>query len=264
MTLHQPAILLAVLAAVGCGAPPGSGRPDAGELETDAGPFDTGPCETTPVSCPQESVDALRLGNVVSPGDVTNALDGADWVTKVDGTRSGGGGGGLRFSYVYGRFDPERGLVKVEIDDQAAFQSMDWDIAFRRAGIRINSGDSGPSCVKATRAPPTLPFDEIFGIDMAQEDAAWRVDDFLSPMCTYIPDGSGLDLPATALSGYFSMGSCLQMRGHTYFIALRDGRHVKLRVESVYTPEEQDDCDRGDSVSFRSHGRFTIRWSFVD
>jgi len=250
------------LVVAACGQPP-IGPEDGGGGGADAGP--QGPCDETPVTCREEATQALRLGSVVNPGDILNDHDGSSFTSWVDGTRSGGGGGGgLRFSYVYARFDEFDGLQKVELLDDDAFDDLGWDIAFRRAGIRLNGGDSGPSCVTATRAPPELRFDEIFTADLVSDQAQWRMDDFLSPICTYIPDGSGLDQPSTVLSGYFSITQCLEMRGFTYFIRLRNGRTVKLRVDSVYSEGDQAACEAGDPVSFRAHGRFTLRWSFVD
>ena len=49
---------------------------------------------------------------------------------------------------MYAKFTAN-GLVKLDtLSDMTALDSMDWDIAFRRYVVRINSGFSGPSCEK--------------------------------------------------------------------------------------------------------------------
>ena len=42
------------------------------------------------------------------------------------------------------RFTPN-GLEKVEIDDETALESMDWDMSLRRFILRLNGGATGAS-----------------------------------------------------------------------------------------------------------------------
>src|SRR5690606_21099415 len=119
---------------------------DAGHA--DAGPTWTPVCtEPTPPSCVDESFLELNLFSTTSPAAITNTAEDAGWQTHVDAT---GGGFSPSQSYVYARFTDE-GLVNVEVSDETAFDSMEWDIAFRRFIVRLNSGPSGPSCVSAAR-----------------------------------------------------------------------------------------------------------------
>lgn len=223
----------------------------------DAGP--PPPCEPVEPSCRRYAPNLLRFGTSVAPGFVTNASDGAGWTSELDATSSRTAA--TRASYLYVRFDPDEGLQKVPITDAQSLDSTEWDFAFRRFSVRINSGDSGPSCVNASRVDPRIGFDDVAS---PIEALSWRTDDFFSNACTLIPDGSGLGFPDTALSSYYAFGQCLQMTKRVYLLRLRSGRHVKLLIESVYTPDQQANCDAGGHVPFFSAGNVRLRWSFVD
>lgn len=260
---HPRSALLAglVLACSACGdLPEDDPFPDAGTPDetVDAG-GPPAPCEPVPPTCQEYAPSLLRFGSTLSQGGIKNTSEGAEWRSDVDASLPMRGSRGI--SYLYGRFDPELGLVKVDLTDPQSLVSTDWDIAFRRFSVRINSGDSGPSCVRASRVDPRIGFEDVA---TPMEALRWRTDDFFSNACTLIPDGSGLSFPDTALSSYYSFGRCLAMTKHVFMLQLRSGRHVKLLVESVYTDDEQQACDAGESVPFFSAGHVRLRWSYVD
>ena len=103
------------------------------------------------VPCSDQVILGMNLQADPAPGLIANVADGEGWYSLVDAT-AGGAFNPNPHSFVYGKFT-DTGLVKVDISDEASLDSMDWDIAFRRYVVRINSGNSGPSCVTAARLP---------------------------------------------------------------------------------------------------------------
>src|SRR6478609_8132178 len=79
--------------------------------------------------------------------EVSNVVDGTDYVTSIDAT-AGGFEEASKNPWVYVKFT-EDGAVRVDIDDESALESMDWDLAAHRFKLRLNGGTSGPSCVGA-------------------------------------------------------------------------------------------------------------------
>ncbi len=220
-------------------------------------------CTTPPaVPCSDQVVVEMNLQSDVTTGAISSDADGAGFRSKVDAT-AGGAFVPKPESYTYGRFTAT-GLEKVEISDEKALESMDWDIAFRRYVVRINSKYSGPSCVQAARVPGKT-YDEVTAVP---EKLTYHVDDYFtdSPDCSLIPDGSGLPgSPANALSSYWTYGNCVKMSHNVFVVALADGRHLKLEVESYYTAAVQDQCDTKDSIPQDNTGsaNFVVRWAFL-
>jgi hypothetical protein len=99
------------------------------------------------------------------------------------------------------------------------------------------------------------------------EKLALRTDDYFSQSCELVPDGSGLpQSPATALSGYWKYdNSCVAMTGAVYVVRLKDGRHVKLKVEDYYEPSVQEQCDTTGMIPMSGTGsaNFRVRWAFL-
>jgi len=218
--------------------------------------------EPAEVPCEDQVLQQMNLQNDIAPGLLTSEPDGAGFRASIDAT-AGGAFVSDPDSYVYGKFT-DSGLQKVEISDEDSITSMDWDIAFRRYVVRINSGNSGPSCVAATRVPGADVTYE--GVNAAPENVPFRTDDYFSESCEVIPDGSGLPgSPATALSAYWSYTNCVKMTGNVFVLRLADGRHVKLVVDSYYEPTAQEQCNTMDSVPMMGAGaaNFRIRWAFL-
>lgn len=247
---------------LGIACAPGETTPDAGAPGDDeSGPVCT---ELSDVPCEDAQFLEMALHDVASTrGIVSNTpLVKGGFETHVDATA--GGFFAPPESFVYARFTDE-GLEKVELSDDDAFASMDWDIAFRRYVFRLNSGVSGGSCVTGGR---------IGGVTFAELD---EVPDnvilheeqyFEAETCEFIADGSGLpSSPGAVLASYYSYTGCLQMNGNVYVIRLADGRHVKLEVVSYYDRSVQEHCDEFGTlpdVSDSGAGNVRVRWAFLD
>lgn len=215
----------------------------------------------TPVACSDEVILQMNFQAEVTPGKIESAADGSGWKSNIDAT-AGGPFAPKPDSYTYGKFT-DTGLQKVEISDEQSLDSMAWDIAFRRYVVRINSGDSGPSCVQGARVPGNAKYEDVTTIP---DNLGYHKDDIFTDSCDIIPDGSGLpDSPATALSSYWTYPGCVKMTDHVFIVALADGRHVKLVIDSYYSPAVQDQCDATDTIPMSNTGsaNFIMRWAFI-
>lgn len=218
--------------------------------------------EQTAVGCTDEIILGMNLQPKATDAAITSEADGAGWTSHIDAT-AGGAFASTPDSYTYGKFTAE-GLTKVELADEDSLTSMDWDIAFRRYVVRINSGDSGPSCVQAAVVPGAGKYEDLASVPA---DVTYHTDDYFTDSCEIIPDGSGLEnSPATALSGYWTYPGCVKMTDKVFVVALADGHHVKLIVDDYYKPSAQEQCDTMDSVpmSGAESANFIVRWSFLD
>lgn len=215
-------------------------------------------CEPAKIACSDDIILQMNLQTDIAPGKIDNTADGSGFITSID-ARAGGFGAADPDSYVHARFT-DAGLEKLDISDQDSLDSMDWDVAFRRFVIRVNSGDSGPSCVSVARVPGVVLFDDL---TTAPGTLSFKADDYFTDSCELIPDGSGLGSPATALSSYWAYPGCVQMTNHLYVIELRDGRRVKLTVLSYYSEAAQAECDMTGSTSAAGAAIFRVRWAFL-
>lgn len=218
--------------------------------------------EPTAIACEDAVLLDMNLQPDPAPGLISTEPGAAGWTSKIDAT-AGGAFASVPHSYVYGKFTAS-GLEKVDISDEASLGSMDWDIAFRRYVIRINSGDSGPSCVEAARVPGMVKFDDVTTLP---DTLTYHPDDYFTDSCDFIPDGSGLEnSPATALSAYWTYPGCVKMTDYVFVLTLADGHHVKLSVDSYYEPSVQDQCDTTDMIPMSNTGsaNFVMRWAFLD
>jgi len=179
----------------------------------------------------------------VSPGAVTNEAQGDDVFSVIDATAGGMGASGDN-PYVYVRFGAA-GMEKVEIDDETALESMDWDLAARRYVVRLNGGSSGPSCVGAAT------FEGRAYEDVVEVPAGvpYRTDDFFPADCSeLITDPIGG--PQVALGNWWSYGNCLAPTGNTHLIRVADGRVLKLTVTQYYRVDGCPGTDGG-TLGFR-------------
>lgn len=228
---------------------------------TGGGTTDAGTCTRMPLDCSDQSIMSLDLKSTVAPGLVMNTADGAGWRSTID---SRGGGLTPTESYVYAKFTAN-GLVKLDtLSDMTALDSMDWDIAFRRFIVRVNSGDSGPGCVVAQSFTAGT-YNTITTVPSGFTGGA---DDFLTraPQCTFVDDGSGLTTsPRTALAAFYLYTSCVSMTNVPFVVQTMDGRHVKLVVNTYYSTEAgQDACNTSGSTGGAIGGTMRVRWQYLD
>ena len=239
------------------------GDKDDEPSDSDSGADDDGgevtPTCTDPVEvgCVDALISDLSLhDDLVSDGAVTTTEDGADFVTVVDAT-AGGYDQASRNPWVYIRFT-EAGAEKVEIDDETALESMDWDMAMRRFIIRLNGGASGPSCVGAAALL------EADYADLADvpDGLPYARDDYYTSDCTIINDSSGLPgSPQVAMGAWWSYDGCVKTTDVPHLIQLADGHVLKLRVETYYGTG-QDNCNAG-SGDYDDSGILTLRWQML-
>lgn len=239
-------------------APDSGASPDSGETPSDAGT--TAECPARVPECQDESIGRLTLRTTPSDGQIVEeGTTPGVFLTLIDAT---GGGLNTPESFVYARFGAA-GLERVAIDDETALENTEWDIAFRRYVVRLNSGVSGPGCVVAARTPDGTDFDALAAVPA---DLRFNAEAYFTPAtCSYVSDASGIGAPATVLGGYWSYPGCVAMTRNVYIVQTRGGRHVKLRVESYYTPSAQEVCDTTGTAPMPSGaGNLRMRWAWID
>lgn len=201
-------------------------------------------------------LDLSLQDDAVSDGSVETSTEGDDFVTLVDAS-AGGYNNASSNPWVYIKFE-DSGATKVSIDDETALESMDWDMSLRRFMIRLNGGDSGPSCVSST----TLLEQSYEDLSAAPEGLTYFVDEFYTSDCTLINDSSGLPgSPQLSLGSWWEYPGCVKTTNYPHLIQLADGRIVKLRVEHYYGTG-QDDCNTTNSPGSDS-GQIVLRWRFL-
>jgi len=208
------------------------------------------------VPCEDEMILDLGLvSGTVSAGAVGNTADGDGWVTTIDAT-AGGVVDAPSNPWTYLRFTDD-GLQKVEVDDVEALTSVEWHIAAKRFGIRLNSGSSGPGCITVA----TLEGDYA-AVDALPDDATLRTEAFYDDSCSLIDDGSGAGGANYALTPWWFYPGCVGVTYTPFAIELEDGRHVKFMVDSYYE-SGQTDCNETGAMGSGS-ANFTWRWSFLE
>ena len=210
------------------------------------------------LSCEDALILDLSLhDDKVSEGDVSTTEDGTDFVSVVDAS-AGGYNAASNNPWVYVRFT-DSGLEKVEIDDETALGSMDWDMSLRRFIVRLNGGSSGGSCVGSVSLLEGS-YDELVEVPAG---LTYIQDNYYTEVCSIINDSSGLPgSPQVALSPWWSYSSCVQTTMVPHLIQLANGRIVKLVVETYYETN-QEDCNEGVG-SGNNSAVYTLRWAFME
>lgn len=241
-----------------------SGQSDAASTDTGTG-TDTsadsaqdsagGVCGPSSVACTDDQILELNLLKSVSKRTIVNTAEGKGFMSQIDATA---GGFQPTESFLYARFTAT-GLERVDVSDQAALDSTEWDIAFRRYVVRLNSGVSGPSCVTGGVFPNKTVYDEV---NAPSDSLTMEKEAYYSPSCLMIEDGSGLKAPGTVLSPYWKYASCVQMTGKVFQVQLADGRKLKLAFTEFYAPEVQVTCNASGTVPQGSVGaKLRLRWA---
>jgi hypothetical protein len=231
-----------------------SGGDDSGKGD-DSGTNKT--CEPTKVACQDEMVLDLSLHERVTDGKVATTKDGDDFVTTIDAS-AGGYDQAANNPWTYVKFESD-GAVRVDIGDETALTSMDWDLAAHRFVLRLNGGSSGPSCVGAA-AVTSSTYDELKAVP---DGVTYHTDDFYTDDCTMINDSSGLPgSPQVVLGPWWEYPGCVATTGTPFFIEVADGRVLKMVVEEYYSNGEQEACNESGAMGTHS-GYYTIRWAWL-
>lgn len=248
-----------VLLAACDGKDGGGGGDDTGGETGDTGSDVEAVCtEQTPPSCVDEMILDLSLhGDKTSDGEVTTTADGADFFTEIDAS-AGGYNQYQNNAWVYVRFDAD-GAHRVDIDDETALESMDWDMALRRYIVRLNGGDSGPSCVGAAEMRG-FTYEKLTEIP---DGISYQLDDYYTDDCTITEDTSGLPgSPAVAMGGWWDYPGCVATTETPFLIQKADGHILKLVVLAYYG-DEQADCNENETTT-ADGGYYQLRWTFMN
>ena len=201
-------------------------------------------------------LDLSLQGDAVSDGSVDTQNEGDDFVTRVDAS-AGGYNNAANNPWVYIRFT-DSGAEKVEIDDETALESMDWDMSLRRFIIRLNGGNSGPSCVGAV----TFLEQDYESLSSVPEGVQFAQDSYYTSDCTLINDSSGLPgSPQVSLGSWWEYPGCVKTTNYPHIVQLADGRTIKLRIEQYYG-SGQDDCNSTNTPGSDS-AQIVLRWRFI-
>ncbi|MDP2344259.1 MAG: HmuY family protein [Deltaproteobacteria bacterium] len=261
MRLLLCSLSASIVVVTACGPPPGTGEGE-GEGEGEAGPTCT---EPVAVPCRDDVFASLSMsltdnadGATVGDGTVVNDVDGDGFDTFVDARSNGAFNSG---PWVYGRFTAD-GLEKLDLFDDESLDSMDWDIAFQRFSIRLNSGFGGPSCVTAARTAPSTDFETLAAVP---EGLTFNDEEFMTDngdgSCTIVPDGSGQGSPGVVMQNWWEYPGCVATTGNVYVVSLADGQRVKLVVTQYYG-SGQSDCNDGSGIGSES-ANVRFRWAFL-
>ena len=214
--------------------------------------------EPKAIECEDAAILDLSLqDDQISDGVVVTSEDGTDFVSTVDAS-AGGYNAASSNPWVYVKFT-DAGLEKVEIDDESALESMDWDLSLRRFILRLNGGSTGASCVGSASFLESTYSDLV----SVPEGLTYVQDDFYSDDCTIINDSSGLPgSPQVALAPWWNYDGCVQTTMIPHLIQLADGAVVKLVVEAYYE-SNQEACNDG-TGSGDGSAVYTLRWTYMD
>jgi hypothetical protein len=230
---------------------------DSNTATTDDSGNPTDECKPTKVSCQDEMVLDLALHEEVTEGKVATTKDGDDFVTTIDAS-AGGYTDAANNPWTYVKFGSD-GAVRVEIGDETALTSQDWDLAAHRFVLRLNGGSSGPSCVGAAAVPKG----DYATIDKAPAGVTYRTDDFYTDDCSFINDSSSLDgSPQVVLGPWWEYPGCVATTDTPFLVQVADGRVLKLVVEQYYSHGEQEICNTTGAMGEHS-GYYTIRWAWL-
>jgi hypothetical protein len=238
-----------------------SGTDDSGADDSgtdDSGTASTAICtEPTEVPCQDELVLNLSLHEEVTEGKVTTTVDGDDFLTLVDAT-AGGFNSASQNPWVYVKFS-DAGATRVDIGDETALGSMDWDLSVRRFVLRLNGGSSGPSCVGAA-ADHSKSYEEITKVPAG---ISYGLDDYMTEDCSFVNDTSGLEgSPQVVLGPWWEYPGCVATTGTPFYVQLADGHVLKLRVESYYETDQETCNEKGMAVA--DGGWILLRWRMLD
>lgn len=164
-------------------------------------------------------------------------------LTTTDGLTSGtveamAGGFGMSADNPYIYVNLKTG-AKVELDDLQARTSSDWDVAFKRASIRMNGGDSGTGARKVAVVQAATLAEVTAGPAASSE---YQVDVFADAECKGLTTRSGEPMSVFGEWYAYEDGTnLLTPKPEIYVFERADGSRTALEVTGYYrnptTPE---------------------------
>lgn len=256
--IRMVAMLLTLLSA--CIFSPDKDGDDSTSIADDSGAPTEVCTEPTELTCVDEIISDLSLQDEeINEDDVSTETDGDDFLTFIDAS-AGGYGQEIHHAWQYIKFT-DTGAVSLDMTDEDALESMDWDLSARRFILRLNGGSSGPSCVGAVVLGEGYTYESLTEVP---EGVRFALDDYYTDDCTLINDSSGLQgSPQTVLSPWWNYSTCVETSDQPFLIQLSSGRVLKLVVENYYDGEGQAECNESGSTR-EPGGYFRMRWRFLD
>lgn len=225
------ALVVAAALAPACGGDDGAAPVDAA-VDVDAAGCD--PTTALPTQWRPIAMVSTGALNVTTTGGVTSGT--------VDAT-AGGTAAAADNPYVY--LDLMAG-TKVAISDTASLSSTAWHVALKRAGIKLNGGDSGPGEVAAASVAAARL------ADVTAAPANLAVDDWADPSCALIAGPTGE--PATVMSAWYDYNDqthVLTPKALVWVIRIAPGVFRKLRIVTYY----------GDTAAPMRGAYYRVEWA---
>jgi len=190
---------------------------------------------------------AINPQTTSSTGKVTTTDVSGLKQTVIDAT-AGGMGNSSKNPYVYVSLKTG---ARVDLDDYKAQDSKAWDIALKRAVVRVNGGDSGAGA-GAISIQSNTSIDKVTAVPAS---STFAQDDFLDANCNISKDPIGQI--KTAIGGssgmWYSMDGISKLKPNpdTYVIKLGDGSgYVKMEIVTYYG-----------GTNNTTSAVYTIRWT---
>lgn len=212
--------------------------PDAAaDPEPDAEP-DDGCDEPSVLPAQWRPIDRVSTGTVTttSASGVTTAV--------IDAT-AGGTMMAADNPYVY--VDLVAG-AKVEISDVDSLDDDRWHVAFKRAGIKANGGDSGTGGVTIA----VVAGDSMEAVTAAPADGEFGADDWADAACEFVGLAGGE--PATRMGEWYDYdpsAHALTPQAEVYVVRIPGEGDVRVEIETYY----------GDGANPMRGAIYRVRWA---
>lgn len=198
--------------------------------------------------CESEWRDAINPQTTKSTGQVTTTDEGSGVKKTVIDATAGGMSAASKNPYVYVSL---KDGSRVELDDYSAKTSSAWDLAFKRAVIRVNGGDSGAG-QGAVHILASTTLDKVTAVPAS---ATFKTDDFLDESCQIKTDPVGSIW--TAFGGttgmWYTMDTStmkLSPNSEAYVVRTAAGTFAAVVIDTYYS-------------TAGTSAMYTIRWKIL-
>lgn len=229
----RSAFFLACFAFVGCG----SSESNTPATTADTGAADTASetaADTRPMGTECTSARDTAVGPVdkVSTGNVTILSDTSGTRTVFIDATAGGFSAARDNPYTYVSLKTG---TRVDITDKAAFDSTEWDLAFKRATVHTNSGDAGPGLGGAAFLSGKT-FDAVTTADGTA--ATTKIEDWFDADCQPYLDAT--NAIKTSMYGWYNYDDATMKvtpKAGVFIVKGAGGELYKLAIENYYGTE---------------------------